>query len=286
MILKDLNNSIDYIDENLTKNLSLSDIAHFVGIPEQHYRNLFIFLTGIGLSEYIKKRKLYFANKDLLDKKSVTDVAIKYGYSIDGFTKSFKEWSGYLPSQIYEDQVLISYPKLSFAINVKGGINMKTRIEELPEVNIVGFKKRVSMQFEGVNNEIEELANNITSDQNKQMHYLQNIGPNEFINVSYNVDEDFTKEEGFLTHMIGVLTTENNISNQFDVINIDESKWVVFENEGEFPKVLQDTYAKIFSEWLPKTEYNLADIPMFSFSKFNDSNRETAYSEIWIAVNH
>ena len=286
MILKDLNNSIDYIDENLTKNLSLSDIAHFVGIPEQHYRNLFIFLTGIGLSEYIKKRKLYFDNKDLLDKKSVTDVAIKYGYSIDGFTKSFKEWSGYLPSQIYEDQVLISYPKLSFAINVKGGINMKTRIEELPEVNIVGFKKRVSMQFEGVNNEIEELANSITSDQNKQMHYLQNIGPNEFINVSYNVDEDFTKEEGFLTHMIGVLTTENNISNQFDVINIDESKWVVFENEGEFPKVLQDTYAKIFSEWLPKTEYNLADIPMFSFSKFNDSNRETAYSEIWIAVNH
>lgn len=286
MILKDLNNSIDYIDENLTKNLSLSDIAHFVGIPEQHYRNLFIFLTGIGLSEYIKKRKLYFANKDLLDKKSVTDVAIKYGYSIDGFTKSFKEWSGYLPSQIYEDQVLISYPKLSFAINVKGGINMKTRIEELPEVNIVGFKKRVSMQFEGVNNEIEELANSITSDQNKQMHYLQNIGPNEFINVSYNADEDFTKEEGFLTHMIGVLTTENNISNQFDVINIDESKWVVFENEGEFPKVLQDTYAKIFSEWLPKTEYNLPDIPMFSFSKFNDSNRETAYSEIWIAVNH
>ncbi|MFY2828332.1 AraC family transcriptional regulator [Staphylococcus arlettae] len=286
MILKDLNNSIDYIDENLTKNLSLSDIAHFVGIPEQHYRNLFIFLTGIGLSEYIKKRKLYFANKDLLDKKSVTDVAIKYGYSIDGFTKSFKEWSGYLPSQIYEDQVLISYPKLSFAINVKGGINMKTRIEELPEVNIVGFKKRVSMQFEGVNNEIEELANSITSDQNKQMHYLQNIGPNEFINVSYNFDEDFTKEEGFLTHMIGVLTTENNISNQFDVINIDESKWVVFENEGEFPKVLQDTYAKIFSEWLPKTEYNLADIPIFSFSKFNDSNRETAYSEIWIAVNH
>ncbi|MCE4985908.1 AraC family transcriptional regulator [Staphylococcus arlettae] len=286
MILKDLNNSIDYIDENLTKNLSLSDIAHFVGIPEQHYRNLFIFLTGIGLSEYIKKRKLYFANKDLLDKKSVTDVAIKYGYSIDGFTKSFKEWSGYLPSQIYEDQVLISYPKLSFAINVKGGINMKTRIEELPEVNIVGFKKRVSMQFEGVNNEIEELANSITSDQNKQMHYLQNIGPNEFINVSYNADEDFTKEEGFLTHMIGVLTTENNISNQFDVINIDESKWVVFENEGEFPKVLQDTYAKIFSEWLPKTEYNLADIPMFSFSKFNDSNRETTYSEIWIAVNH
>ena len=284
MILKDLNDSIDYIDKNLTNDLSLFDLANFVGLPEQHYRNIFIFLTGVGLSEYIKKRKLYFANKDLLNKETVTNVAIKYGYSIDGFTKSFKEWSGYLPSQIYENQVLISYPKLSFAINVKGGLNMKTRIVELPKINIVGVQKRVPMQFEGVNDEIEKLANSITDMQKKEMHNLQNIEPKEIVNVSYNADEDFVKEEGHLTHMIGVLTTENNISDQLDVINIDKSKWIVFENEGEFPKKLQDTYARIYSEWLPETEYKLADIPMFSFTKFNDSNKNIAYSEIWVAV--
>ena len=284
MILKDLNDSIDYIDKNLTNDLSLFDIANFVGLPEQHYRNIFIFLTGVGLSEYIKKRKLYFANKDLLNKETVTNVAIKYGYSIDGFTKSFKEWSGYLPSQIYENQVLISYPKLSFAINVKGGLNMKTRIVELPKINIVGVQKRVPMQFEGVNDEIEKLANSITDMQKKEMHNLQNIEPKEIVNVSYNADEDFVKEEGHLTHMIGVLTTENNISDQLDVINIDKSKWIVFENEGEFPKKLQDTYARIYSEWLPETEYKLADIPMFSFTKFNDLNKNIAYSEIWVAV--
>lgn len=284
MILKNLNDSIDYIDENLTKDLNLYDIANFVGLPEQHYRNLFIFLTGIGLSEYIKKRKLYFANKDLLNKESVTSVAIKYGYSIDGFTKSFKDWSGYLPSQIYKNQVLISYPKLSFNINVKGGLNMKTRIVELPKINIVGVEKRVPMQFEGVNNEIEKLANSITEEQKKEMYNLQNIEPKEIVNVSYNADEDFVKEEGYLTHMMGVLTTENTISDQLDVINIDKSKWIVFENEGEFPKKLQDTYAKIYSEWLPETEYKLANVPMFSFTKFNDSNQNTAYSEIWVAV--
>ncbi|WP_204195475.1 MULTISPECIES: GyrI-like domain-containing protein [unclassified Staphylococcus] len=284
MILKALNDSIDYIDKNLTKDLSLFDIAKFVGLPKQHYRNLFIFLTGIGLSEYIKKRKLYFANKDLLNKETVTSVAIKYGYSIDGFTKSFKEWSGYLPSQIYENQVLISYPKLSFAINIKGGLNMKTRVVELPKINIVGVQKRVPMQFEGVNNEIEKLANSITDVQKKEMHNLQNIEPKEIVNVSYNADENFVKEEGYLTHMIGVLTTENNISDQLDIINIDKSKWIVFENEGEFPKKLQDTYARIYSEWLPETEFELADIPMFLFTKFKDSNKNIAYSEIWVAV--
>ncbi|MGW7976888.1 hypothetical protein ACWEXZ_09700 [Staphylococcus xylosus] len=44
MILKQLNNSIDYIDENLITNLNLLDLSNFVGLPEQHYRNLFIFL--------------------------------------------------------------------------------------------------------------------------------------------------------------------------------------------------------------------------------------------------
>ncbi|WP_436951028.1 hypothetical protein [Staphylococcus shinii] len=78
------------MDENLTKELSLIDISEFIGLPAQHYRNLFVFLSGIGLSEYIKKRKLYFANKDLLNNESVTNIATKYGYSIDGVTKSFK----------------------------------------------------------------------------------------------------------------------------------------------------------------------------------------------------
>ncbi|MQJ50260.1 AraC family transcriptional regulator, partial [Escherichia coli] len=35
MILKNLNDSIDYIDQNSTKDLNLYDIANFVGLPEQ-----------------------------------------------------------------------------------------------------------------------------------------------------------------------------------------------------------------------------------------------------------
>ncbi|MEB6332094.1 AraC family transcriptional regulator [Staphylococcus pseudoxylosus] len=286
MIINQLNQSIDYIDNNLTNELNLSDIANYIGMPEQHYRNLFIFLSEMSLSEYIKKRKLYFANKDLLNKYSVTTVATKYGYSIDGFTRAFKAWSGYLPSQVYEHQILISFPKLSFSINIKGGINMKTRIVEQPEFNIVGVQKRVPMQFEGVNDEIVALAKSITNSQKEEMHQLQNIEPKEIVNVSYDADESFTKEQGELTHMIGVLTTESNPSEQLEILNFKASKWVVFENEGEYPNVLQDTYAKIYSEWLPNSEYELSDLPMFSFTNFKDNEQDVAYSEIWVAINN
>ncbi|MEB5783073.1 AraC family transcriptional regulator [Staphylococcus pseudoxylosus] len=286
MIINQLNQSIDYIDNNLTNELNLSDIANYIGMPEQHYRNLFIFLSEMSLSEYIKKRKLYFDNKDLLNKYSVTTVATKYGYSIDGFTRAFKAWSGYLPSQVHEHQILISFPKLSFSINIKGGINMKTRIVEQPEFNIVGVQKRVPMQFEGVNDEIVALAKSITNSQKEEMHQLQNIEPKEIVNVSYDADESFTKEQGELTHMIGVLTTESNPSEQLEILNFKASKWVVFENEGEYPNVLQDTYAKIYSEWLPNSEYELSDLPMFSFTNFKDNEQDVAYSEIWVAINN
>ena len=48
MILKQLNESIDYIDENLTNDLNLSEISNFVGLPVQHYKKLFIFLSGMS----------------------------------------------------------------------------------------------------------------------------------------------------------------------------------------------------------------------------------------------
>ena len=88
------------------------------------------------------------------------------------------------------------------------------------------------------------------------MNNLQNIEPKEIVNVSYDADENFIKEEGYLTHMIGVITTENNISDQLDVINIDESKWIVFENEGKFPKFYKTHMLKFILNGCQKQNIN------------------------------
>ena len=64
------------------------------------------------------------------------------------------------------------------------------------------------MQFEGVNNEIVKLIQSLTEEQKKEMHELQNMAPYEILNISYDADAKFMKEEGDLTHMIGVMSTE------------------------------------------------------------------------------
>ncbi|WP_432653140.1 helix-turn-helix transcriptional regulator [Salibacterium salarium] len=97
-MLKELNLVIDYIEDHLTEELSLENISNYAGVSDYHFRNIFFYLSGWTLSEYIKNRRLSEANKDLLNAEKVTDVAFKYGYqSVDGFTRAFKKWSGFLP---------------------------------------------------------------------------------------------------------------------------------------------------------------------------------------------
>ncbi|QQK77414.1 AraC family transcriptional regulator [Salicibibacter cibarius] len=284
-MLKELNLVIDYIEEHLLDELSLDKISEYAGVSDYHFRKIFFYLSGLTLSEYIRNRKLSEANKNLLNGETVTDVAFKYGYqSVDGFTRAFKNWSGFLPSDAIKKGISKSYPKLSFIITVKGGTSMEFRIENKPAFNLVGVSKRVPMQFEGVNQEIEKLAESITDEQREEMHSLQNIEPYEIVNASYDADSNFVKEEGDLTHLIGVLTTKNQVSDLLDVVPVEAYTWAIFPNEGPFPSMLQETMAKTYSEWLPSSDYEVINAPAFSFTKMNQHKKDYAYSEVWLPV--
>ncbi len=284
-MLKELNHVIDYIEDHLTDDLSLEIISEYAGVSDYNFRKIFYYLSGLTLSEYIKNRRLSEANKDLLQGEKVTDVAFKYGYqSMDGFSRAFKKWSGFLPSDVIKKGISKSFPKLSFIITVKGGITMEFRIENKPAFNLVGVSKRVPMQFEGVNNEIVKLALSITEEQKEEMHALQNIEPYEVVNASFDADANFLKEEGDLTHLIGVLTTEDQVSDRLDKVPVQAGTWAVFPNEGPFPSTLQNTMASVYAEWLPSSDYEVINVPSFSFTKMDEHKKDYAYSEVWIPV--
>lgn len=284
-MLKQLNDTINYIEEHLLDEKVIDEAMKRVSVSELHFKNVFFFLTGMSINEYIKNRRLSEANYDLLHGKKVTDIAFKYGYqSMDGFTRAFKNWCGFLPSEISRRGEHKVFPKFNFTVKVSGGNSMECRIIEKPAFNFVGVSKRVPMQFEGVNNAIVDLANSITQEQREEMHRLQNMEPFEVVNVSYNSDTEFKKEEGYLTHLIGVLTTEKEIGAGLETLPMKAGTWAVFPNEGEFPSTLQNTMARIYAEWFMTADYELAESLSFSFTKMNPDRQGHAYSEIWIPV--
>ena len=67
-----LNKMIQYIEENLTEEMDYKKLAQIVGVSEYSLQRIFIFLTNISISEYIRKRRLskicsdiFYMNKDL-----------------------------------------------------------------------------------------------------------------------------------------------------------------------------------------------------------------------------
>ena len=284
-MLQELNRAVEYIEAHLTDELSLEAIAGHVGVSDYHFRTVFFYLAGMTLGEYVKNRRLSEANRALLQGESVTGVAYKYGYqSLDGFARAFKKWSGFLPSDIAKKQVSKTLPKLSFIISVRGGSTMECNIVEKPAFYLAGVSRRVPMQFEGVNSAIVELAMSITEEQRVEMHALQNLEPRRVVNASYNADAKFLKEEGDLTHLIGVLTTEEAVSDRLEKIPVPACTWAVFPNEGPFPETLQTTMARIYAEWLPASDYEVLELPAFSFTMMDENKKEYAYSEVWTPV--
>ncbi|MFS0661055.1 AraC family transcriptional regulator [Niallia alba] len=285
-MLKSMNEALDYIEAHLSDEINDKELEKITGTSIYHFRRMFTFLSGITLGEYIRIRKLSNATFDLQHEgMSVTETAFKYGYeSVDGFSRAFREWSGISPSEVKKKNMFKAFPKLSFQLTIQGGISMDYRIENKDAFRIVGKKKRIPIQFEGENQEIIKLAKSITPEQREKLHSYANVEPNQVVNASYNFDTERMEEKGGLDHMIGILTTkESGIDEEFDIVEVPALTWAVFSTKGEFPKVMQDTWGKIASEWLPSSDYELVEAPEISFTG-DLSDKSNVYSEIWMAV--
>jgi AraC family transcriptional regulator len=284
-MLKSMNEALDYIEAHLNDEIDDNELEKITGTSVYHFRRMFSFLSGMSLGDYIRNRKLSNATFDLQQEgRSVTETAFKYGYeSVDGFSRAFREWAGISPSKVKKNNMLKAFPKLSFQLTIQGGVNMDYRIEKKGPFKLVGVKKRIPIQFEGENQEIIKLAMSITPDQRKKLHSYANMEPNQVVNASYNLDEGFMEEKGSLDHMIGFLTSKESGFDEFDVVEVPALTWAIFSSKGEFPKVMQETWGKIASEWLSSSDYELVEAPNISFTG-DLSDRSNVYSEIWFAV--
>lgn len=283
-MLQNLNELMDYIEEHLLTEVNIREMARAVGISEYHLKRTFSFLAGMSLTDYIKRRRLACANQDLLHGEKVTDLAFKYGYhSVEGFSRAFREFSGYLPSETIKNRQQTVFPRLTFYIDVRGGVSMDVKIEQKAAFHLVGVTKEVPIQFEGENQAIRELAAAITDEQRAEMHRLADLDPYQVLNASYDFDEDRMSEKGSLMHLIGVATTKDNCCEGLVQVAVASHTWAVFPNKGPFPQILQETWGRIYSEWLPTVPYELAPAPEISFTRF-DGDQEERYSEIWIAI--
>lgn len=285
-LLKNMNEALKYIEEKLTEEIDFQNVAKIALCSEFHFKRMFSFLSGISLSEYIRRRRLTLAAFELQDSNvKVIDVALKYGYnSPDSFARAFQNLHGIIPSEARNNgNSLKAFPKMTFQLTIQGGNEMNYRIVEKEAFRIVGIMKRVPIVFKGENKEITAMWKSLNIEMIGRLKELSNIEPKGIISASTNFSEGRMEEKGGLDHYIGVATTKEGTVD-FSQLEVPALTWAVFESIGPFPDTLQETWGRIYSEWFPSSNFEQAEGPEILWNESKDVTSPTFKSEIWIPV--
>jgi len=284
--LSSMNKALAYIEGHLTEVIDFKELSKIALCSEYHFKRMFSFLSGISLSEYIRRRRLTLAALDLKDSNlRIIDIAMKYEYgSADSFSRAFYSVHGILPSEARNESANIkAFPRMTFQLSIQGGSEMNYRIIEKEPFRLVGFKKRVPIVFNGVNPEITKMYELLTPEVIVQLKSLSNIEPAGIISASTNFSEGRMDEKGELDHYIGVATTSSDVGD-FDELEVESNTWAVFESIGPFPETLQIIWGRIYSEWFPSSGYESVNGPEILWNESTDLHNPKYRSEIWIPV--
>lgn len=98
---------IDYIEENLTEDISLGSLATVADLSRRHFGTAFKESTGTPPHRYLIERRIQRAKKLLLaTRQPIAEIALAVGFATHShFTFNFRKLTGTTPSRFRLDQV-------------------------------------------------------------------------------------------------------------------------------------------------------------------------------------
>lgn len=279
--VESISEAITYIEENITEEVNIEDIAKYAGISPFYFQKGFAMLCGFTVGEYIRKRRLSLAGNDLIvSDEKIIDIALKYGYdSPDSFTKAFTRFHGVTPTCVRKEGAMIkSYASLKIKFLLKGGYTMDYKIVEKDAFTVMGVSK--VFKYEDAQLQVPRFWG----------EFFQ-AGKNKNVCGMYGINNDKEMSGNEFEYMIADDYNPNSeVPEGFTTKVIPKHTWAVFACIGPSSKKMPEINQNIFQEWLPNCkEYEIAE--GYNIEMYEDPTNypkgvqdEKYYSEIWIPV--
>lgn len=279
--------SIDYFEENLHGEIDFNEAAKKAFCSVFHFNRMFTILTDVTAVEYVRRRRLTLAAQELMcENTKIIDIALKYGYeSPDAFTRAFQKIHGVSPSTARELGVqLVAYPRITFQLILKGGIDMDYKIVEKDSFTVVGKSRKFLDSNDGTENVPKFWGECKRSGLYGSLVNELCKGKTGAITEGESLGICVGETEGF-TYVIGVEKPEGNVPKDLDMLTIPAATWAIFECIGAMPNSIQSLWKKIYEEWFPSTGYEQEySIPDFEVYLPGDMDSDHYRSQIWIPI--
>lgn len=275
-----LNKAINYIEENITKEIEYEQVAKIACCSTYHFQRMFAYMADVPLSEYIRRRRMSLAAVELQnDDKKIIDVALKYGYSSPtAFNRAFKSIHGAAPSVIKKGEIttLKAFPPISFKISIKGAEEMNYRIEKKEAFRIVGVFQPLHNELEKNFEIVPQMWQKVSLDGTLQkLIPLMDSLPQGVLGISICNNSEEWK------YFISVSSTKS-IDDTLEEYTVPAFNWAIFSGEGQCPQAIQELEKRIVTEWLPTSGYEYDNGP--DIELYLNPDPQNAKFEVWIPV--
>jgi AraC-type DNA-binding domain-containing proteins len=268
-----MNQTIEFLEAHLCETIDPDEISRIMACPYSVFQRSFAPITGIQLSEYLRRRRLTCAAYDLQNTdQHVLDIAVKYGYdSADAFTAAFKRMHGITPQEARRPNANLKfYARLTFTFMIMGGQEMDYRVVEQKTFRVLGIRRTTPygggtwgiVKSDGTYDKMKEISGHMCD-----------------LGLCFGFDS-----EGNDDYMCGIAYDGEDIPG-FDYYQYPDVTWLVFTAKGTISGgVLGQTWKRIYGEFMPQSEYKQQDLPTIEkYIEWNESS-DVCNVEIMIPV--
>lgn len=280
-----LQKAIDYIEDNLEKDIELEQIAKIAGYSISHFYRIFGPIVGCSVREYIRRRKLSRAMFDVITTEtSITEIAFKNGFeSHEVFTRTFKSVYGAPPSsfrKIHVEPHLFEKINLLSKSKENGVITLKPEIICKDEKLFLGIARKINQSesikyglLKKVRKEFKEMSKFIENRVNQGLYYAA---------YDYN-PEDIRKEDdeiNYTYYCCAEVSGYGKIPEGMIMKVVPKAKYAVFSYDGKSGTLNGETlnmqvYDYIDGIWLPNSGFELAETS--DYEEINEKENRIDY---------
>ncbi|AWB44108.1 AraC family transcriptional regulator [Paenibacillus sp. CAA11] len=265
--------SIDYMEEHLTEELSIAEIAAKSLFSPFHYQRLFQAISGFSVQSYIRHRRLSEAAVLLKETEArVLEIAVAFQYgSQEAFSRAFAAQFGITPAKYRKEQASVKLQKrmnfVDYRIQGRDVLTMqKPHIIQLEQTLIVGHEYLTSLRENQHYREIPGFYQDFG-----QNAYFMRIEDKAAPDMSYGIACRF-QDNGDFSFIVGEAVTQlpEEPGEGLMCFVLPGGKYAEFSSSSQ-PDGVQNIRDYIYGTWLPNSNYERRPGPDFEVTDVRNS---------------